>query len=80
VITGGARGIGRATALGLARAGAAVVVNDLGVSLAGEGEDYSPTQQVVGEIVAVGGHAVANGDSLRAGMAGKRWCRQRLTI
>jgi hypothetical protein len=64
----------------LARAGAAVVVNDLGVSLAGEGEAHSPTQQVVGEIVAVGGRAVANGDSLRAGMAGKRWCRQRSII
>ncbi len=64
LVTGGARGVGRAIALGLARAGAAVVVNDLGVSLAGEGGDLSPAQQVAGEIVAAGGRAIANGDSV----------------
>jgi NAD(P)-dependent dehydrogenase (short-subunit alcohol dehydrogenase family) len=64
LVTGGARGVGRAIALDLARAGAAVVVNDLGVSLAGEGGDLSPAQQVAGEIVAAGGRAIANGDSV----------------
>jgi NAD(P)-dependent dehydrogenase (short-subunit alcohol dehydrogenase family) len=71
LVTGGARGVGRAIALGLARAGAAVVVNDLGVSLAGEGEDLSPAQQVVGEIVVAGGRAVANGDSVASWNGGQ---------
>lgn len=66
LVTGAGRGVGRGIALELARAGAAVVVNDLGVSLAGEGEaaDVSPAQEVVNEIVAMGGRAVANGDSV----------------
>lgn len=64
VVTGAGRGVGRGIALELARAGAAVVVNDLGVSLTGQGEDVSPAQQVVDEIVAAGGHAIANGDSV----------------
>jgi NAD(P)-dependent dehydrogenase (short-subunit alcohol dehydrogenase family) len=60
IVTGAGRGIGREHALALARAGASVVVNDLGGSLAGEGQDSSPAQEVVNEIVAVGGQAVAN--------------------
>ena len=64
LVTGSARGVGRAIALDLARAGAAVVVNDLGVSLSGEGSDQSPAQLVVDEITAGGGRAVANGDSV----------------
>jgi len=60
VVTGAGRGIGRAHALELARQGAKVVVNDFGVSLAGERLD-SPADQVVAEIVALGGEAVANG-------------------
>ena len=60
IVTGAGRGIGREHALALARAGASVVVNDLGGSLAGEGQDASPAQEVVNEIVATGGQAVAN--------------------
>jgi NAD(P)-dependent dehydrogenase (short-subunit alcohol dehydrogenase family) len=61
IVTGAGRGIGRGHALALAEAGAKVVVNDLGGSLIGEGNDLSPAQQVVEEIKAAGGEAVANG-------------------
>ncbi len=60
IVTGAGRGIGRAHALELARQGAKVVVNDFGVSLAGEKVD-SPADEVVAEIRAMGGEAVANG-------------------
>jgi NAD(P)-dependent dehydrogenase (short-subunit alcohol dehydrogenase family) len=60
IVTGAGRGIGREHALALAIAGAAVVVNDRGASLAGEGQDSSPAQEVVNEIVAGGGQAVAS--------------------
>jgi NAD(P)-dependent dehydrogenase (short-subunit alcohol dehydrogenase family) len=59
-VTGGGRGIGRGVARTLAAQGAAVVVNDLGVSLAGQKETVSPADDVVKEIVAAGGRAVAN--------------------
>ncbi|GAA4690475.1 SDR family oxidoreductase [Nocardioides nanhaiensis] len=61
IVTGAGRGIGRAHALELARHGARVVVNDFGVSLAGEGTGESPAEQVVAEIREAGGEAVANG-------------------
>lgn len=65
LVTGAGRGVGRGIALDLARAGAAVVVNDLGVALDGSGADEgSPAEQVVAEIVAAGGRAVANHDSV----------------
>jgi NAD(P)-dependent dehydrogenase (short-subunit alcohol dehydrogenase family) len=60
IVTGAGRGIGRAHALELARQGAKVVVNDFGVSLAGEREE-SPADSVVAEIKELGGEAVANG-------------------
>lgn len=60
IVTGAGRGIGRAHALELARHGAKVVVNDFGVSLAGEGTGETPADQVVAEIVGAGGEAVAN--------------------
>ncbi|PSJ57776.1 SDR family NAD(P)-dependent oxidoreductase [Kumtagia ephedrae] len=61
LVTGAARGVGRAVALEMARAGAAVVVNDLGVSLSGEGGgDAQPAEEVVAEIAAIGGRAIAN--------------------
>jgi NAD(P)-dependent dehydrogenase (short-subunit alcohol dehydrogenase family) len=60
VVTGAGRGIGREIALLAAREGARVVVNDLGGSTAGEGEDRRPADAVVAEIAAAGGTAVAN--------------------
>jgi len=64
IVTGAGRGIGREHALALAQAGASVVVNDLGGSVAGEGSDATPAQTVVNEIVAAGGKAVANYDDV----------------
>src|SRR3989475_7599358 len=60
LVTGAGRGIGRGIAIALARAGARVVVNDLGASLAGEGGDTRPAAQVVDEIVKAGGTAAPN--------------------
>jgi len=60
IVTGAGRGIGRGEALALAAEGAAIVVNDLGGSTGGEGSDQTPAQEVVDEIVAGGGRAVAN--------------------
>ena len=60
LVTGAGRGIGRGIAMALARAGAKVVVNDLGVSLSGEGTDKLPAAQVVDEIVKAGGTAAPN--------------------
>jgi len=62
IVTGAGRGIGREEALLLASEGAAVVVNDLGGARTGEGSDAGPAQEVVDEITAAGGQAVANGD------------------
>jgi NAD(P)-dependent dehydrogenase (short-subunit alcohol dehydrogenase family) len=64
VITGAGRGIGREHALLFAREGAHVVVNDLGGANDGSGADAGPAQQVVDEIVAAGGQAVANTDNV----------------
>jgi len=61
LVTGAGRGIGREHALSLARHGAKVVVNDLGGDVSGAGEDLTPAQSVVDEIVAAGGEAVVNG-------------------
>ncbi|MBU2481552.1 MAG: SDR family NAD(P)-dependent oxidoreductase, partial [Proteobacteria bacterium] len=69
IVTGAGQGIGRMYALELARRGAKVVVNDLGVSRDGEGMDTSAADSVVEQIKADGGQAVANYDSV-ATMAG----------
>jgi NAD(P)-dependent dehydrogenase (short-subunit alcohol dehydrogenase family) len=60
IVTGAGRGVGRAHALMLARHGAKVVVNDLGGSKDGKGQDLTPAQEVVEEIIAGGGEAIAN--------------------
>jgi NAD(P)-dependent dehydrogenase (short-subunit alcohol dehydrogenase family) len=59
-ITGAGRGIGRAIALCCAAEGAAVIVNDYGASLAGQGHDGGPGAEAVAEITAAGGKAYAN--------------------
>jgi NAD(P)-dependent dehydrogenase (short-subunit alcohol dehydrogenase family) len=64
VVTGAGRGIGAAIAKLMARHGAKVVVNDIGVSLEGAGGDQAPAQEVVSEIKKAGGEAVANADSV----------------
>ncbi|MBH68693.1 MAG: short-chain dehydrogenase [Rhodospirillaceae bacterium] len=64
VVTGAARGVGREHALGLAKHGARVIVNDLGGGVDGSGSDTTPAQQVVDEIKAAGGEAIVNGDDV----------------
>ncbi|AOY95062.1 3-hydroxyacyl-CoA dehydrogenase [Cupriavidus sp. USMAA2-4] len=64
VVTGAGGGIGRDIALAMAAEGAKVVVNDIGTSTNGEGQDAGPAQRVVEEIQAAGGQAVANTDSV----------------
>jgi NAD(P)-dependent dehydrogenase (short-subunit alcohol dehydrogenase family) len=64
IVTGAGRGIGREYALMLAEHGAKVVVNDVGGSRDGSGTDVGPAQEVVDEIVAAGGEAVANTDDI----------------
>src|SRR3954453_3390079 len=64
IVTGAGRGIGREHALLFAQEGAMVVVNDLGGGADGSGNDATPAQQVVDEIRALGGQAVANGDDV----------------
>ncbi|MDQ4143004.1 MAG: SDR family oxidoreductase [Actinomycetota bacterium] len=64
IVTGAGRGIGRGHALALAEAGAKIVVNDLGGSSAGEGQDAAPAQQVADEIKSNGGEATANFDNV----------------
>lgn len=64
LVTGAGGGIGRDFALALGREGAKVIVNDVGASVQGQGTDTSRAQGVVDEIVAAGGQAVANADSV----------------
>ncbi|WP_163509274.1 SDR family oxidoreductase [Fodinicola acaciae] len=64
VITGAARGIGRGHALEFARQGAKVVVNDLGAQVDGSGSSDGPAGEVVDQIRAAGGEAIANGEDV----------------
>ena len=71
IVTGAGRGLGRLYALELARRGAAVVVNDLGGTMHGEGADTSVADQVVAEIEQAGGVAVASHDSVASPEGGE---------
>ena len=64
IVTGAGRGVGRQHALQLARAGAKILVNDLGAAVDGRGKDSSLAQQVTDEINSSGGEAVVNGDDV----------------
>jgi NAD(P)-dependent dehydrogenase (short-subunit alcohol dehydrogenase family) len=64
IVTGAGRGIGRGIALLMAEKGAKVVVNDLGTSGEGQGQDTTPAEEVVKEIKAAGGEAMANTESV----------------
>ncbi len=64
IITGAGRGIGRCHALAFAAEGAKVVVNDLGAEVDGSGSSTGPAGEVVDDIRAMGGEAVANGDDV----------------
>ena len=76
IVTGAGRGIGREYALMLARHGAKVVVNDLGGARDGTGSDEDPAGDVVAEIVADGGEAVANGENVADFAGAERMVRQ----
>src|SRR5438045_4348420 len=64
IVTGAGRGLGRAHALQFAREGARVVVNDVGAELDGTGSSSGPAGEVVDQIRAMGGDAMANGDDI----------------
>src|SRR5579862_1995204 len=64
IITGAGGGLGRSHALLLASRGARLVVNDVGGSVSGDGSDAGPAQRVVDEIIAAGGEAVADTNSV----------------
>jgi len=80
IVTGAGRGIGREHALELARQGAAVVVNDLGVALDGTGGGLTPAESVVAEIEELGGAAVANADDVASWEGGARMVQQALDV
>ncbi len=71
IVTGAGGGLGRTYALELASRGAAVVVNDLGGSVGGEGGDHTAAQKVVDEIKAKGGEAVPSYDSVSSPEGGE---------
>jgi len=72
IITGAGRGIGREHALLFAAEGAKLVINDLGGAVDGSGDDRSPAQQVVDEVIAMGGEAIVNGDDIADWEGGQR--------
>ena len=76
IVTGAGRGIGRGEALALAAHGAKVVVNDLGVAVDGSGNDQSPAEEAVQEIVANGGEAVANYEDVASWDGAERMVQQ----
>ena len=79
IVTGAGRGIGREHALALAAAGARVVVNDIGTALNGEGASQTPAEEVVAEIVAAGGQAIANADDIADWAGSERLVQQAIS-
>ena len=76
IVTGAGRGLGREEARALAAEGAAVIVNDIGTSLAGDGTDQGPAAAVVREITAAGGRAVANREDIASWDGARRTIEQ----
>src|SRR5262245_56219539 len=64
IVTGAGRGLGREDALALAAEGARLIINDIGVSVHGEGGDRTAAESVVAEIQAAGGQASANSEDI----------------
>src|ERR1700752_5165532 len=64
VVTGAGGGIGREIAIAMARAGAKVIINDIGASLAGEGRSASPAEETKRLIEGAGGAAAISTDSV----------------
>lgn len=64
ILTGAGRGLRREHALAMAAVGASIVVTDLGGALGGTGSDAGPAAEVVAEIEAMGGQAIASSDSV----------------
>jgi NAD(P)-dependent dehydrogenase (short-subunit alcohol dehydrogenase family) len=80
IITGAGGGIGRDFALAAAKAGAKVVVNDIGTSVKGEGSDIGPAQKVVDEIRTLGGQATPNTDSVSEWESANRIVKNALDV
>ena len=80
IVTGAGRGIGRGIAILMAEEGAKVVVNDLGGAVDGDGNSNSPADDVVAEITAAGGTAVANYDSVASMSGGENIVQTALDI
>ena len=76
IVTGAGRGLGREEALALAAEGARVIVNDVGVSVHGEGADQRPAAGVVKEIEAAGGEAAVNYEDVADWQGARRTIEQ----
>ncbi|CAM2169505.1 SDR family NAD(P)-dependent oxidoreductase [Paraburkholderia sacchari] len=80
VVTGAGAGVGKAIAIEAARQGAKVIVNDLGVNIDGSGGSAGPAQQTVDEIIAEGGTAAANTDSVAEWDSAQKIIQQALDL
>src|SRR5438105_7532404 len=76
IVTGAGRGLGREEALALAAEGARIIVNDIGVSVHGEGGDQNPAAGVVAEIKAAGGDAAVNCEDIASWDGARRTIEQ----